>query len=313
MPAPLDPAKLDHAIQLYLAGEPEAQILATVGIGCTTLHRERNRRGIPPRRELALPVAEIAAAYEAGESEYSLGLRYGVSRNVIRRRLEETGVEIRSMSKAGKVRASKMTRTERAAQLDAAHKAWRKRYPTFDSLPARTRQCLVENPTYIDETGKRRYTHEFLVARALLREKSRQSHSEGDLLMEKLLQKCGLAPVAQKAISKYNVDVAVAPVAVEVLGGTWHLEKRHHAVRTPKILDEGWHLVFVWNNKGTSPLTEKAADYVIAFLDEIRRDPPAIGQYRVITGNGQLLATGSREDDKFPLVPPPRGGQRLRP
>src|SRR5690606_34733996 len=111
----------------------------------------------------------------------------------------------------------------------------------------------------------------------------------------------------QKAIGKYNVDFAVAPVAMEVLGGGWHLAKRHHAVRTPQILDAGWHLVFIWDHEGRSALTAGAADYVVTFLKQVRRNPPAVGQYRVISGDGQLLSTGSRDDDEFPLVPPPRG------
>ncbi len=69
MAAPTDPAHLDHAIQLYLAGKPQAEILATVGISATVLHRERGRRGIPPRRDIPLPVEVIAAAYLVGESE----------------------------------------------------------------------------------------------------------------------------------------------------------------------------------------------------------------------------------------------------
>lgn len=285
MAAPLDPAKLDHAIQLYLAGEPQQQILAATGISSTTLHRERTRRGIPPRREHVLPTADLTAAYAAGESEYSLSLRYGVSRNVIRRRLIAAGVEIRDMSAAGKVRARRMTPEERRRQAAAAHAAVR---------------------------GSRR-SEEELLRRAMLREQRGLYDSPGELFLFNELVARGLKPVPQKAIGKYNVDLAVAPVAVEVLGGGWHLEKRHHSVRTPQILNAGWHLVFVWNHEGSSALTARAADYIVAFLDEVGRQPPTIGQYRVISGDGQLLAAGSGQDDKFPLVPPPRGGNGRRP
>lgn len=278
MTAPLSPTQLDHAIKLYLAGEPQAQILTATGISARTLHRERTRRGIPARRTKILPVAEIAAAYTAGESELSLSSRYGVGRGVIRRSLKEAGVEVRTMSQAGKVRAAKMSPEARAAQAAAAHEAVR---------------GTKQSP-------------ELLERRALLREQRGGYDSEGETQLAQWLSEQGLQPVPQKAIGKYNVDIAVAPVAVEVLGGGWHLEKRHHATRTPQILDAGWHLTFVWNHEGGSALTEGAADYVVAFLDEVRRNPPPVGQYRVISGSGKILATGSREDDKFPLVPPPR-------
>ncbi|SCF39382.1 Very-short-patch-repair endonuclease [Micromonospora carbonacea] len=309
MAAPLDSATLDNAIQLYLAGEPQQQILTTLGISATTLHRERTRRGIPPRREMSLPDAEIAAAYATGESELSLSARYGVSRNVIRRRLDILGVSIRSHSQAGKVRASKMTPEQRRAQSQRARDAWRPSTKSMPSKASKPRSKLVAEPTYVGADGRRRYTEEFMIARARQRQERRSNHSAGDQLMEDMLRQRGLAPVAQQAIGKYNVDVAVAPVAVEVLGGGWHLEKRHHSTRTPQILNAGWHLVFVWNREGRSALGEGAADYVVAFLDEVGRQPPTVGQYRVISGDGQLLAAGSGQDNQFPLVPPPRGSE----
>ncbi|MFZ9633405.1 MAG: response regulator, partial [Alphaproteobacteria bacterium] len=44
-----------------------------------------------------------------------------------------------------------------------------------------------------------------------------------------------------------------------------------------------------------------AADYVITYLQELRRNPPAVGQYRVISGSGELLAAGSADGDQFTL------------
>lgn len=282
MAAPLNPVHLDHAIKLYLAGEPQSQILTATGISGTTLHRERTHRGIPPRREIVLPVAEIAAAYLDGESEYSLGLRYQVSRTVIRKRLIANSVQIRDMSAAGKNRAAAMTTQERARQAAAAHDAVRG-----------TKQPLG-----------------LLERRARSRQESGRLDSDGERVLHDLLAQRGLTSVPQQAIGKYNVDLAVAPVAVEVLGGGWHAYKRHHAVRTPQILDAGWHLVFVWNHEGDSALRASAADYVVTFLEQVRRKPPSIGQYRVISGSGQPLSAGSADDDQFPLVPPPRGRSR---
>jgi very-short-patch-repair endonuclease len=152
-------------------------------------------------------------------------------------------------------------------------------------------------------------SEELLVrVRALAKQRKGRYDSPGEMLLGEALSDRGLLVVPQKAIGKYNVDLAVAPVAVEVLGGGWHSSKRSHATRTPEILDAGWHLVFVWNYEGVSALVaDAAADYLVAFLEEVRRNPPAVSQYRVITGSGQLLAARSADDDEFPLVPPPRG------
>lgn len=109
---------------------------------------------------------------------------------------------------------------------------------------------------------------------------------------------------ARGIVERYNA----LPVAVEVLGGGWHGVKARHAERTPYILDAGWHLVMIWDHEGSSALSAGAADYLVSFAEEVRRNPPATCQYRVISGNGQLLAACGREDNEFPLVPPSRGG-----
>src|SRR5690606_3138283 len=130
-------------------------------------------------------------------------------------------------------------------------------------------------------------------------------------LLNELIER-GETPTVERAIVPYNVDTAMLPVAVEVLGGGFHSTQTTDAERTPYNLDAGWHLVMVWDHEGSSALGPGAADYVVACLDEVRRNPPATCQYRVISGDGQLLAARGREDDEFPLVPPPRSADSLR-
>lgn len=284
MTRPLNPANLDHAIDLYLAGEPLLQIQATAGVSITRLHRERASRGIPPRKTLNLPAEQIVRQYLAGASENALSQQYGISRGPIARILTEAGVERRDMSEAGTIRSAKMTPGERRQQTAAAHRAARmRRTPQIDKL-----------------------------RRALRIELAGQHGSAGESRLIEMLREYGHQPIPQRAIGPYNVDLALLPVAVEVLGGGWHSIKATHAERAPYILDEGWHLVMVWDYEGLSSLGKGAAEYLVAFVEQMRRNPPATCQYRVITGQGQLLAASGREDDEFPLVPPPRGGLNAR-
>lgn len=282
MAAKLDPAKLDHAIELYLAGEPLQKIPTYSGVSLSRLHRERVARGIPPRSERQLPAEEIVSAYLAGASEYGLSQQYGVSRGPISRILTQAGVERRGMSKAGVVRNQRMTVRERRRQSAAANRA------------ARSHE--------MPDVMKRRA--------ALTREASGRFESSGEETLSQMLLERGLETIPQRAIGPYNVDLALAPIAVEVLGGGWHSVKPVHAERTPYILDEGWHLVMVWDHEGRSALGPSAADYLVSFAEEIRRNPPATCQYRVISGQGEVLAACGREDNEFSLVPPPRGGLR---
>lgn len=271
---------LDHAIELYLAGKSVQEIRATTGVGTSVLFRERTRRGIPPReRSVGLPIDQIAARYSDGESVLSLAAEVGVSRPTLIKHLREAGVEIRGRSKAGRVRASRMTPAERAAQAAAAHAAVRGKS--------------------MDDLDKLR--------RALTRESKGGPQSGGEVDLANWLNERGENVTHQRAIGPYNVDLACLPVAVEVLGGGWHSINPKHLKRTPYILDAGWHLVMVWDYEGRSALGPGAADYLVTFLEEMRRNPSATSQYRVIAGDGELLAARSREDDEFPLEPPPRG------
>lgn len=278
MARPLDPAIFDYAIELYLAGKPVQEIEATAGISLTSLHRERVARGIPTRGP-DLPMTEIISAYRSGASELALSRQYGVSRGAISKRLIAAGVERRGTKEAGLVRVGGMTVEERKAQALAANKAARKRrVPEIEKF----RRALAIEHRGMHDSG-----------------------SEG--LLRSMILGHGESAQPQRAIGPYNVDLAMLPVAVEVLGGGWHSAKTTHTERTPYILDAGWHLVMVWDYEGVSALGPGAADYLVTFVEKVRRNPPATCQYRVITGQGEVLAARGREDNEFPLEPPPRG------
>lgn len=213
--------------------------------------------------------------YKAGMSALKVFQRTGVDRGALTRELKKRGIPVRSRSEAGKVRAQRMTADERKRQAAAANAAMR-------GVPA---------------------VEERLVKAAKTKERTRYSQSDGEKLLVGWL--ADLDPVSQKAVGRYNVDVAVAPVAVEVLGGEWHGYKRHHATRTKYIADAGWALLFVWNT-ANYPLTRSAAHYVREFVEEASVNPTLIGEYRVIRGDGQLVTIGRADDEEFTVIPPAR-------
>jgi very-short-patch-repair endonuclease len=282
MPGPTNPTDIDNAIKLYLSGQPLKEILANTGVSRSVFHRARHAQGIPPRQVIVLPEAEIVGAYEAGESEQSIANRYGVMRAVVRRHLKEAGVHLRTSAEANALRMSRLTSEEKVRLTEAAHDAVRGKSPSGRSLELAA-QRREQNPWHALQ-------------------------SDGERLFDQWLHGRGLRFTPQKAIGPYNVDFAVSSVAVEILGGGWHSTKyARHALRSPYILDAGWHLLMVWNYEGRSAMRPEAADYLVAFLDEVGSNPTAPRQYRVIAGGGELLAARRREDDEFPLVPPPRG------
>lgn len=272
-------SRADNAISLYLSGKPLHQIKSETGVGPSLLHRIRQRRGVPTRpRRAPTDDQSIIRAYQAGSSENALARQYGVSRGAIANILADAGVSRRGMSEAGITRNENLTADQRRKQAAAANVASRQRkVPELDKL-----RRAIHNEWRIGP----------------------QSNGERYLWHALALHK----PISQRAIGPYNVDLAMPPVAVEILGGRWHVTNPAHCQRTPYILDQGWHLILVWAlDDGSRPLGPGAAEHIIAFTDRMRRNPPATCQYRVIDGDGQLLAARGREDSNFPVVPPPRG------
>jgi very-short-patch-repair endonuclease len=230
------------------------------------------------RYNIPLDVNDLVKRYVAGESEKSLAESVGVSRNVIRRRLEASGTAIRDRSAAMHTRMSRLDPEERAQLAAAAHDAVR---------------------------GKRK-SAEFLIARALGVEKQGAEHgnvSPAELMLADLLRDHGVLVTHQKAIGPYNADLATLTVAVEVLGGQWHFVKKH-GKRLRYLLDAGWDVIFVWVDGVHYPLGRGAAQYISAHREFRRQNPAAARCYRVIRGDGKLVAQGSADRDDIPDIIP---------
>jgi len=214
--------------------------------------------------------------YLQGESENSLAKSFGVSRTAIARYLKFCGVPRRDPTEANRLLAEQTPQEEHHRRIKIAQDAVRGSHqsPEHRARIAQGRQRLSSGV------------------------------SQAEIIFAHWLEARGLAVVPQQAIGPYNVDIGTAPIAVEILGGSWHASKPIHPKRTRYLLDQGWHLVFVWTHARRSPLAERAADYVVAFLDELRRNPPTISQYRVIRGDGHELARGQADGDNISLVAP---------
>ena len=237
----------------------------------------RIRRGLLPTPDDLIP------RYRGGESELALSKSYGISRIALRRMLVDGGAEIRGRSEAGKNRASKMTAEERKSQVSKAHDA--------------VRGKAVEESV--------------LVKAAQARQMNPRPPSTGERKLLAMLRKRGLRPHREVAVGRYNVDLAVPGVAVEVLGGKWHGYKATHHRRTKAILDAGWHIIFVWNHDRV-PLDAGAADYIVGFCEETGRHPSSVREYRVIRGDGELVSSGSADDDELTRIPPATKTSRRR-
>jgi hypothetical protein len=236
-----------------------------------------------PYRRLNVPDAEIIKRYAAGESENAIAKSLGVNRWTIRLRLIESGAHIRSQSESEALKWSRMSAKQRARQVSEANIASRGRVRSIAEkvASAKTRQ-------------------------------DRQTHvSPAERQFADMLDGLGIETIPQQALGPYNCDLGAYPVAVEIFGGHWHFGGEHLA-RTPERLryffDAGWHMLMIHVTK-RHPIARGAAEYLVSFLKEARRNPSMPRQYRMIRGTGEFIVAGGIDGDNLSLVMPFRSGR----
>ena len=291
MPRKPSAADMDNAVRDYVAGEGCEEVARRYHTAPKTLREILRGRGLwrlpaelmrvrleSQRRRTLISTTDkqMAGLYATGISEKAVAEKFGVSRNLVRRRLLRQGIQPRDQSASMYLRMAQMTAAERSQLAAASHEAVRGRVV---SLAEKERHALGVQRTLGNVSPGER----FLVA--MLKERG----------VDNLIQ--------QKAIGPYNVDIAAGTVAVEVLGGGWHNSKPH-GKRLRYLLDRGWDVIYIWVDGLWSPLGSGAAEYVVAHL-QFRQSHPATRRcYRVIRGSGELVTAGEFDGGDVPDVVP---------
>ena len=209
-----------------------------------------------------LDVDDLVRRYEAGESEQALAAALGVGRPTIRRRLLAAGVQPRNRSEAMKVR------------MDATSADERKRLAAAANVARRGSKASA------DELARKAHTAE----------RTLQKIRNGEIGLAALLSTRGMRPDLQKACGPYNIDIALAPIAVEVHVSTSHpMRSARQRERVVYLADRGWRTLYVWLRPGAEA-SDRAADEVVAHVEAAQADPTAVREYRVIRGTGEDAA-----------------------
>ena len=255
----VDPALINHSVKLYVAGRNGAEVCRETGISHSVLFRHLKKQNIPIRPRTVVDEKALCRIYVRGVSCNAVAQQFGIERIVVDRILREHGIERRGRSEAERLKWRGMNRAKRKAQVAAAHAASKGHIKSLDTLcqMAATRERNLSCQT---------------------------SPYEADLVA--MLEERGIVGARQKAIGPYNCDFAAASVAVEVWGGHWHWHGPHRSRvddRFRYIMNAGWNILAIPVN-ASSALTLAVADYVAAYIEETRRNPPAVCEYRVVWG-----------------------------
>lgn len=283
MTAKITSLDVDYIVQEYRSGRAANDIARELGIGANTVLRRlhdagENLRANAFQPRVSIPIDEAIEFFKAGIGVGGIADHYKVSPSAVARIFKANGVKLRNRSEQQAARMARTSPNDRSKAAKAAHDAVR---------------------------GMKR-SEEELAKRALTRE-ARQTHvSAYEKRLAAMLRKRGVDPICQKAIGRYNCDMAVHPVAVEIFGGGWHWTGAHFERTEDRLryfLDSGWHVLMIHIESRRAPLTAAIADYIVSYVEKVRSDPSTIREYRVVRGAGDLLASGRADDDKLSIIP----------
>jgi hypothetical protein len=274
------PDYLDHANRLrqqgltlseiakQIGGKPDSISVAMRAAGMTIglLHRT------PPHAK-KYPVDEMVRRYLDGESVKALGQRYNLNRRRIASDLLRNGVEPRGRGAAMRVRMDRSTPEERKALAQAANEACR-------GVP-KTR------------------AHRRAIARAECKRIGQGEEEFGAILRER-----GIAFAAQAPVDVYNIDFLIGTVAVELRCVTGDpLKTAGQRKRIEHFLSRGLAVLYVQFRDVEAFLAH--AEDVIAYADEMGRDPSPVREYRMVWCGAEHFTRGRDERGQLTAVPSP--------
>jgi transposase len=217
----------------------------------------------------------VNAMFSNGHSVNSIAQHIGISRSMVNSILNELGIRRPDVSEGNKRSAAMATDSQRLARSAAAHEA--------------TRKMGRHRPTQINHSIRKEASLDYI--------------GIGEVeLAEKLIAK-GLKPMPQAAVEGYNIDLLCDHLAVEVHNYTTRPSDRTRTVtRIIKLLCRGISIIYLRTGPHFPTITEAAVNQVIAFHDLTSRNPSALGQYRVVRGDGKIDWTAERDLDEIAEV-----------
>ncbi len=283
---------LTDAFRRYQAGEPAAELAVEMEISGKTFRRRLRLAGLTPRSQSVAQIARRAwehpvpdltipiANYAAGMTmkEVCKGLP-GFSRERIERAFLAAGAAVRRVSDAKKFSYSLMTAERRRALTMAANVAKRGK------------------PTSIESAERRAKTVE----------RTMQLAGRTDLIMAVWLAQRGIAFTMQKAVGRYNIDIAIhePPIAIEIDGERHHFTEAavaHSLQRSEFLLSCGWRLIEIRLKAVRYLLRESTADYVVSLIEAARNNEPLWSEHCVIWGNGDAISGIKDQSNDRPIV-----------
>lgn len=265
----------DRIIKMHESGLSVKEIAAKLDVSFPCVYRNLKSKNLGSNKKWLQIRDKAVALYVSGESENAVAKTIGVDRSTIRTCLIKSGVHIRSQSESELLKWSKMNLEQRKNQVKKANET-------------------------IRNLGKE-FHRQSSIKQAKAKEQSLSKVGSLEIEFFNQLQSLGKKGIMQKAVDVYNIDIAIGNTAVEVHANS-SIPHNHpyYRGRIKNLLKLGWNVIYI---KCTGKvLIERAADKVSQMIDFIESNKPLVSQYGMISGSGQLIATGSLNGDDLSCV-----------
>jgi very-short-patch-repair endonuclease len=121
------------------------------------------------------------------------------------------------------------------------------------------------------------------------------------------LRQAGFKVDRQTPVDRYNLDLTVGDVAVEVHRHPHgpHLDRNGLHQRVDYLTDRGWRVLYAWCPRG---LNRVDLEQVVTLLKQLRFTPPTPGKYMVLRCYGEHSPTRGGDAYKGAYVVSTRSG-----
>ena len=272
-----------NAKELILKGVTMKVACETIGFNQSTVKIEFKKIGFDyfskPKvyNQIDLPKDELLAKYKRGESINSIAKFFNVSRGVINRNLIEYGVTPRTQSESEKLKWSKMSEKARINQVAKAHIASKGRVRTESEMiaSAKTRE-MSPNKIHI---------------------------GDGEIELFELLNNRGINAIHQKAVGRYNVDITIGNVAVEltICRSRFTAHNSSFNKRVKYLLERGFKTICIVFDSVDTIIRD--ADNIIGNLQILSEYPPSFSHYWVIRSRLNNTTVVHSDNGKFTAIP----------
>jgi hypothetical protein len=112
------------------------------------------------------------------------------------------------------------------------------------------------------------------------------------------LKNRGFNSIQQKAFKRYNFDIAIGNVAVEIHVATTQPNSTiNNFSKLTEVTNCGWNIYYIWINPRKKVFSDVIYNDLIRFINFSQSDPTFIGHYRVIRGSGELYSSTCNYSD----------------